>query len=308
MDALATEMAGLLGAETAAVDLHRFPDGESLVTLPDTMTGRNVIILTTLRDPDPLALPLRFTAATARELGAARVGLVAPYLAYMRQDTRFAPGQAVTAPLFARYLEDSFDWLVTADPHLHRIPSLGRLFGIPAIRVQSAPLIADWISREVPDAVILGPDSESQQWVAEVARMAGRPFEVLSKVRSGDRNVQVSVPESEALTQGTPVILDDIASSGRTMIRAIERLAAAGTRPPVCVVIHAVFAAGAHDEILAAGAARVITTNSIPHPSNAISLAEPLAANCIQAMSGMVGKPTGQTSRSPNMPTTEPET
>ena len=293
MEALAGDLANRMGAETAAIDLHRFPDGESLVTLPENMEGRDVIFLATLRDPDPLALPLRFAAATARELGAKLVGVVAPYLAYMRQDKRFALGQAVTAPLFAKFLEDSFDWLVTVDPHLHRVPSLDRVFRIPAIRVQSAPLIADWIAREVPDAVILGPDSESQQWVAEVARTAGRPYEVLTKVRSGDWQVDVSVPESDALKHGTPVVLDDIASSGRTMIRAMEHLIAAGTRSPVCVIIHAVFAGSAYEDILAAGAARVITTDSIPHQTNVISLADPLAASIAHAMNAKVETPNG---------------
>ena len=296
IEALAKDLANRLGAETATIDIHRFPDGESLVALPENIEGRDVIFLATLRDPDVLALPLRFAAATARELGVLRVGLVAPYLGYMRQDKRFAPGQAVTAPLFAQFLEDSFDWLVTADPHLHRIPSLDRIFGIPAIRVKAAPLIADWIGREVPDAVILGPDSESQQWVAEVARIAERPFEVLTKVRSGDRQVDISVPESSALKHGTPVVLDDIASSGRTMIRAIEHLIAAGSSPPICVIIHAVFSGSAYEDVLAAGAARVITTDSIPHITNAITLADPLAASITFAMSAIVESPDGQNS------------
>lgn len=148
---------------------------------------------------------------------------------------------------------------------------------MPAVRVVAAPLIAAWIAREVPDAILLGPDSESQQWVAEVARMAGRPYEVLRKTRTGDRQVVVSVPENADLGRGTPVILDDIASSGRTMARAIERVLAAGGRRPVSILIHAVFAAEAYDDILAAGAARVVTTDTIPHPSNGISVAEAVA-------------------------------
>ncbi|MBN8830010.1 MAG: ribose-phosphate diphosphokinase [Sphingomonadales bacterium] len=274
---LGEAIAARAGAQVGEVDLHRFPDGESLVTLPGDLAGKDVAILATLRDPDPLALPLRFAAETARELGARRVGLIAPYLAYMRQDRRFAEGQAVSAPLFARFLEECFDWLVTADPHLHRIHSLEDLFDIPVRRIETAPLLADWLAKNVPDAVLIGPDSESRQWVAEVARLADRPYEVLDKRRSGDRIVEVSVPHSEALLAGTPVILDDIASSGRTLIQAIERLLAAGTRPPICLVIHAVFAGDAHDDILAAGAGRVVTTNSIPHASNAVSLEQALA-------------------------------
>ncbi|MBR9653543.1 ribose-phosphate diphosphokinase [Thalassobius aquimarinus] len=293
-DAVAKE----LGCDLRIIDLHRFPDGESLVTLPENIAGRDVAILCTLRDPDRLALPLRFAAVTARELGANHVGLIAPYLGYMRQDRRFAPGQAISAPLFAEFIEESFDWVVTVDPHLHRIPVLDRLFSISAKRIAAAPLIADWIAAEVPDAVLLGPDSESQQWVNDVAALVGRPFEVLQKVRTGDKNVEISMPHSAALRDGTPVILDDIASSGRTMVQAIERLVAAGTRPPVCLVIHAVFAGSAHDDILAAGAARIVSTNTIPHPSNVIDVSGLLARASIDLIgtrkpaSRLIGKET----------------
>ncbi|MBA4164240.1 MAG: phosphoribosylpyrophosphate synthetase [Erythrobacter sp.] len=285
---LAGRIAGLSHGRAEPIDIHRFPDGESLVTLHRDLAGQDVAMLATLNDPDHLALPLRFAAETARELGARSVGLIAPYLAYMRQDRRFSPGQAVSAPLFARFLEESFDWLVTADPHLHRIHSLSELYKIPAHRIETAPLLAEWISANVPDAVLLGPDSESRQWVAQVARLADRPFEVLEKHRSGDRDVVVSVPQSEALLAGTPVILDDIASSGRTLIQAIERLRTAGARPPVCLVIHAVFAGNAHADILAAGAARVVTTDSIPHVTNAISLAGVLSAACREMLDSEV--------------------
>ena len=277
MKLLAETLAPAMGAELRTLDWHHFPDGESLMTLSGDLDGTDVALLATLRDPNHLALPLRFAAATAREMGARRVGLIAPYLGYMRQDRRFEAGQAVSARLFAQFLGESFDWLVTVDPHQHRIARLEEVFPIPVVRAVSAPLLANWIKTNLPDAVLLGPDSESQQWVAEVARLAGRPYEVLRKVRTGDRQVEVSVPDSAVLRDGTPVILDDIASSGRTLVRTIERLVAVGTRAPVCLVIHAVFAGSAHDDILAAGAARIITTDTIPHPSNAIGIASVLA-------------------------------
>ncbi len=277
MTPLAQDIGREMQARSLPLNLHHFPDGESLVTLPEGLEGAEAALVATLRDPDRLALPLRFAAVTARELGAVRVGLIAPYLGYMRQDRRFNTGQAVSAPHFAQFLGESFDWLVTVDPHLHRIARLKDVFPMPAVRVAAAPLIAAWIAREVPDAILLGPDSESQQWVAEVAQMARRPYEVLRKRRTGDRQVIVSVPESADLGRGTPVILDDIASSGRTMVRAIERVLAAGGRPPISILIHAVFAGGAFDDIRAAGAARVVTTDTIPHPSNVISVAEAIA-------------------------------
>ena len=170
---------------------------------------------------------------------------------------------------------------MTVDPHLYRISSLGDVFEIPARRVAAAPLLADWIRDNVPDGVLLGPNSESQQWVAEVARLVDRPYEVLKKVRTGDRAVDISVPESAALRHGTPVILDDIASSGRTMIRAIERLLAAGAGRPVCLIIHGIFAGNALEDLSSAGALRVVTTDTVPHPTNGIGIV-PLMADAIR--------------------------
>lgn len=299
MKTLARSLAPALDADLCPLDWHRFPDGESLMTLPDDMRDADVAILATLRDPDRLALPLRFAAKTARELGARNVGLIAPYLGYMRQDRRFHDGQAVSAKLFAGFLAESFDWLVTVDPHLHSIARLEDIFSIPAERVASAPLLAKWIRTNLPDAVLLGPDSESQQWVTEVARIAARPYEVLRKIRTGDHEVDISVPESAALLEGTPVILDDIASSGRTMARAVEQLLAAGTGSPVCLAIHAVFAEGAHDVIMSAGAARIVTTDTIPHPSNAIGTAAVLAKSLRSFVSSLDLPASGRTRLTP---------
>lgn len=300
MKPLAEDLAPAMGAELRTLDWHHFPDGESLMTLPGDLNGADMALLATLRDPDRLALPLRFAAATAREMGARRVGLIAPYLGYMRQDRRFEAGQAVSAPLFAQFLGESFDWLVTVDPHLHRIARLEEVFPIPAVRAVSAPLLANWIKTNLPNAVLLGPDSESQQWVAEVARLAGRPYEVLHKVRSGDRSVDVSVPECAALREGNPVVLDDIVSSGSTMARSVERLLGAGTAAPVCLAIHAVFADDADDAILAAGAARIITTDTIPHPSNVIGIAGVLAEAFQSLATGLDLPVAGTTRLDPN--------
>lgn len=276
--AMAGSIADALSARVGTLDWRRFPDGESLVAVDDQLQGSDVVLLASLHEPDAMALALRFAAATAREFGARRVGLIAPYLAYMRQDTRFHRGEAVSALLFARFLQESFDWLVTADPHLHRTAELSALYSIPAARVATAPLLAEWIRANVSDGVIIGPDSESDQWVSDVARRAGLPYQVLRKIRRGDRDVEVSLPEAAAVRDRTPVIVDDIVSSGRTVIETVRHVQRLGLRAPVCVAIHAVFAAGAFEKLREVGAARVVSTDSIPHASNAISIAPLLAA------------------------------
>jgi ribose-phosphate pyrophosphokinase len=276
--ALAAAIAPVVRARVGALAWRRFPDGESLVTIDPQLDGADVAIVASLHHPDAMMMALRFAAETARELGAASLGLVAPYLAYMRQDVRFHPGEAVSATLFARLLEGSFDWLVTVDPHLHRNATLGDLFEIPAANVASAPAVADWIRANVPDALLIGPDAESGQWVADLAARAGVPWQVLAKVRRGDRDVEVSLPDAAGARGRTPVLVDDIVSTGRTLVAALGHLRGLGLPPAVCIATHAVFADEALDQLRAAGAGRVVSTDTIPHATNAIALAPLLAA------------------------------
>lgn len=280
-EALAADLASRLGAESGILTVHRFPDGESHVRLESPVAGRPVVLVCTLDRPDDRLLPLVFAAATARELGATAVGLVCPYLGYMRQDARFQSGEAVTSAIFARLLDPWIDWLITVDPHLHRRRSLAEIYAVPATVLHAAPVIADWIRAAVPAPLLVGPDEESGQWVSAVAAAAEAPCLVLEKTRPGDRSVEVSVPAVERWRDRTPVLVDDIVSTARTMIETVGHLRRAGLAAPVCVGVHAVFAGEAWHDLLVAGAGRIVTCNTIAHPSNAIDLA-PLLADAVR--------------------------
>jgi ribose-phosphate pyrophosphokinase len=268
---LGADLAARLDAELGVVETRQFPDGESYVRVRSDVAGREVVLVCTLARPDAQFLRLVFTAGTLRELGAARITLVAPYLAYMRQDKRFLPGEAVTSSLFADLLSREVDRLVTVDPHLHRHKALSEIYAIPALALHAAPLLADWIAANVTDPLIVGPDIESEQWVGEVARRAGAPHLVLLKERYGDRSVEVAIPDLARWAGRQPVLIDDIVSSGRTMIETARGLRAQGLPAPVCVTVHALFAEDAFAE-LSKLASRVVSTDAVPHPSNAIPI------------------------------------
>ncbi|RTL86007.1 MAG: ribose-phosphate pyrophosphokinase [Hyphomicrobiales bacterium] len=279
---MAAKLGPCLAAEIGHLEFRKFPDGETYLRFATDPAGRRLSLLCTLVDPDSKILPLIFAAATARELGAIEVGLIAPYLAYMRQDRRFNPGEAVTSRLVARLLSEAFDWLVTVDPHLHRYSSLGEIYTIPTCVVHAASSISSWIRTHVENPIIIGPDSESEQWVSEVAKEADAPYTVLEKVRHGDRDVKISIENSDRLPGRTPVLVDDIISSGRTMLEAARLVSREGARP-VCVAVHGVFA-DRSDELLEQAGARVITCNCILHRTNEIDMAEALA-DAVRAMS-----------------------
>lgn len=273
----AAGVAAKLQAEVGRMTVRRFPDGESYVRIESPVKGRNVTLICGLHDPDSKIPALLFAASTARELGASRVGVVAPYLAYMRQDKRFKDGESITSIHFAKLVSSYVDWLVTVDPHLHRRTSLDDIYSVPSIVVHAAPLLAQWIRANVDSPVLIGPDSESEQWVSEVARGANAPWLVLEKVRRGDRDVSVSIPDIAELRGRTPVLVDDIISTAHTMMAAVRHLTEQRLAAPVCVGVHAIFAGDAHAELLLAGAARIITTNTIPNSSNAIDLTSAIA-------------------------------
>ncbi len=270
-------LARKLNAHLCGLESRRFPDGEIYLRVVDDVRDHDVVVVAQLREPDPQLPGMLFLADALRELGAARVGLVAPYLPYMRQDARFHPGEAVTARAFAKLVSSAFDWLVTVDPHLHRYKALNEVYRIPAAAVPSAPAIAAWVHQRVARPVIIGPDEESLQWVAEVADLAGCPHTVFRKLRRGDREIELELPDLHALQGRTPVLVDDIISSAHTMAGAVRRLRAAGLAPAACVGVHAVFAADAAALLQAAGAASVVSCNTLSHPSNAIDVTGAIA-------------------------------
>jgi ribose-phosphate pyrophosphokinase len=281
---LGTLLARRLAGEHAPLQVHRFPDGESLVRFPVAVQGRAVVLAACLDHPDRAALPLLFAADAARDLGATEVGLVAPYLPYMRQDNRFRTGEAVTSRTFARLLSASLDYLLTVDPHLHRWHSLDQIYTIPAQVVPAASAIADWLRREVPQPVLVGPDAESAQWVRDVAQRVGAPWTVLTKERFGDRDVQVRMETPLAPEGRTPVLVDDIISTGHTMMAAAELLRAQGWSPAIAIGVHALFDAAAHQAMLRSGIQRVVSCDSVAHPSNGIALGPLLAEALAQRL------------------------
>lgn len=283
-EAMAAAIAAVLPAVTGGVETRRFPDGETYLRLTDDVRGRDVDIVCTLADPDPGFLRLALAAATARELGARSVNLVAPYLAYMRQDASFHAGESVSARHFARLLSGLFDSIVTIDPHLHRIADLGAIFSVPATALHAAPLLGDWVRANVARPLLVGPDIESEQWVTAIAARAGAPSVVLAKRRLGDRSVAIDVPDLRRWRDHAPVLVDDMIASGHTMLEAAAGLSKQGLRRPVCLAVHAVFAGDAHERLMAVSDA-VVSADTIPHASNRISVA-PLLAAKLRAASG----------------------
>ncbi|MBS0297110.1 MAG: ribose-phosphate diphosphokinase [Proteobacteria bacterium] len=274
---LATALARTCGGDLQGLRHRRFPDGESYFRIEADLIDRDVVLVCSLDRPDPKTTLLQLVAAALRGRGARRLGLAAPYLAYMRQDASFHRGEPISARLYAALLSRTVDWLATVDPHLHRIHDLAEVYAIPTRVAHATEAMAAWIRAQAPEAFLIGPDEESRQWTAAVAAAAGVPYSVLRKERLGDREVRVHAPDDLAVPPGrTPVLIDDVVSSGRTLIAAAEQLALRGGRVSLCIATHALASRRTLGELAAAGL-RVAASDSIRSPVTAFSIADPLA-------------------------------
>jgi len=282
-------LAHALGSRLAWVDRHRFPDGEVKLRLPPALDG-TVVIWRGLQQPDAKLVELMIAAPAARELGARTLVLVCPYLAYMRQDAAFVPGEAVSQRHVGRFLAGLFDRVVTIDPHLHRTPSLGAIMpGRLGVVLSAAGLLGAHAARAVADPLLLGPDAESAPWVASAAAAgaaaigAAWPLEhaCCVKQRDGDHQVRVTLPPGLALRGRAVVLIDDVASTGRTLAAAAAQCHAQGALSVDVAVTHALFVGNALEALDRAGVRHVWSTDAIPHASNAISIV-PLVADALR--------------------------
>lgn len=274
--AFARRLAATARIDASPIRRHRFPDGELKVTLPPRLP-RAIAILRSLHEPNEKLIELWLAARTARALGAVTVTLVAPYLAYMRQDRAFAPGEAVSQRHIGALLATLFDRVITVDPHLHRVSSLATVLPKTAtVTLSAAPAIGRFLGRRAAGALLVGPDEESGQWVRSAADAAGLEWAVARKVRRGDRRVAVVMPDVNVRDRRV-VLVDDMISTGRTLVEAARTLKKAGAARVDVAATHALFSEDAGRALEAAGVRCIWTTDSVRHATNAIRLAGLLA-------------------------------
>jgi ribose-phosphate pyrophosphokinase len=280
--ALAHRLAAALGCPLALIERHRFPDGETRLRLPHTLPER-VVLLRGLQDPNAKLTELLLAAGGARELGAVQLQLVSPYLAYMRQDMAFQPGEVVSQRLLGRLLAASFDAVLTVDPHLHRVATMDEVVpGRRGIALSAAELLGAHVARHVPGALLLAPDEEAGQWVRAAALAHGLDHAVCHKQRHGDRDVDVALPAVDVAGRAV-VLLDDVASTGRTLVSAARGALLRGAASVDVAVTHGLFIGDAWAQVQAAGVRHVWSSDCVAHPSNAVSVV-PLLSQALRGL------------------------
>jgi ribose-phosphate pyrophosphokinase len=272
-------LAKALECPFATARVHRFPDGESKLTLPPGLP-ETLIICRSLNQPNDKLVELLLAAETARDGGVQLIILVAPYLCYMRQDIAFQPGEAVSQRIIGRFLAGLCDAVITVDPHLHRIEQLTQAIPIEhAIALSATAAMAGFLQAQcdLARALLLGPDDESRQWAQRIAVPTGLDYQVASKQRLGDRHVQISLPGDD-YTGRDIILVDDMISTGRTLITVAQELKRHGAAHIDCLATHALFPDAVLRQLHSAGIRHIWSSDSVSHKSNALHLDTLLAA------------------------------
>lgn len=273
--AIAKKVAQKLDAPFSPLTISEFPDGDIYLKFNTSVKGKKVVIINSLQPHADMSLfDLIWAAETAKDLGAKKVILVAPYLAYMRQDKRFHPGEAISSRIMAKHLNSCIDKIITIDPHLHRYKSLKDIFTVPSVCLTANQIIGQYIKKNIQNPVIIGPDWESYQWAEIIAHEVGCENTVLEKTRFSSRHVTSKMTKKVTIRGKNVVIVDDIISTGHTMIEAAKKARAAKAKSIIGIGVHGLFVENGLSKMKKAGFNQIITTNCIEHPTNRIDVTE----------------------------------
>ena len=285
----AEQLAKSLSLPLKIIAKHQFPDGETKITLPIDLP-KKVIICRTLDQPNEKLIELIIAAASARKQGVDHITLVAPYLCYMRQDIAFHPGEAVSQQIIGNLLAHYFDSVITIDPHLHRINNLREAIPIhDAFSLHATFSMSKFIKQHFNNPVLIGPDQESEQWVKAIAKPHQWSYTIASKERFGDKNVAVTLGTYDqgidnthsdleiSLTNRDIVIVDDIASTGKTLEQAVKKIQQQAPASISIIVTHAFFVDNSITRLHNLGVTNIWSSDSVFHSTNAFSIVETIA-------------------------------
>jgi ribose-phosphate pyrophosphokinase len=281
-EALAAKVANELGVNAAGLEVRRFPDGEKYLRVLSDVKGHSVAVIQSIHHtPDEMLFEYLLLADALKDLGAKRVVAFVPYFAYARQDERFKPGEALSFKTVSKLIESvGTDEIFTIDMHQHRVLESSEVFSVPSHNLTAMRLLAEYVQKlgRLKEPLVIGPDAEAEQWAKIAAERLHTDYDVFEKKRLGDAHVEVRPRRSNA--NGRDVLLvDDIISTGGTIVEAVKILQSQGAGHIQIACTHAILAPGALAKIKETGVQDVIATDTVPSPISEVSVAPLIAEN-----------------------------
>ncbi|MBU1704023.1 MAG: ribose-phosphate diphosphokinase [Nanoarchaeota archaeon] len=254
------------------LETTHFPDSEIKIKFNVDVKKKNVYLVQSFyHNINDCVVEALFAAETAKDLGAKKVTLIAPYFPYLRQDKRFNPGECISLRTIAKNIDEDYDAVMICDPHLHREKTLKHIFAIRSHKISANPLIEEYIKKNIKRPVIIGPDWESYKWALHVAQRIGCDCAIMEKTRYSARKVSVKLNKDIDLNKKNIIFIDDMISTGHTLLEAIKAMKKLGAKKVTCFAVHGILVENALQKLQKAGAT-VITCNTIPNKSAKIDI------------------------------------
>ncbi|MEM3913352.1 MAG: ribose-phosphate diphosphokinase, partial [Desulfurococcaceae archaeon] len=269
---LAVELAELGSLELGDIEVRKFPDGETYVRILANVADRKVIYINSLqRNVNESLVETVLTIDALKDLGAKEIIAVIPYMSYARQDARFNPGEAVSIQTIAKVFSLlKIDYLITIDMHLHRISDPNRLFNTKFYNITGVKELAKYFKKKYEirkeETIVVGPDEEAEQWAKIMSKEIGDlDYFTLEKTRISAEKVVIDTRGVNVKGKRV-IIVDDIISTGGTIIEAVKNLRELGAAEIMVGTVHPLLIGNAYNRLLRLKLKDLVGTNTILSP------------------------------------------
>lgn len=264
-ETIGKKIAKKLNLPFSKLNTQKFPDGELDVSFEKQIKNKSIYIVQNFQNSKTLnlndkILETLFAIHTARDLKAKKIYLVAPYFPYFRGDKRFKKEECISIEVMSQ-LFSVCDKIFCVAPHLHRIKNIKQILKKGEKINVDLPIVEYLKKQKLKDPVFVGPDMESHQWVVNVAKAFNKKPVIALKERKSARKVVVSLPSNIDLKDKELIIIDDIISTGHTMIENINQLKRYKPKKIYLIGIHGIFVENALEKLQKD--CKVISTNTL---------------------------------------------
>ncbi|WP_414468434.1 ribose-phosphate diphosphokinase [Methanobacterium sp. ACI-7] len=275
---LAAKIAKELGYPLIPIETRKFPDGERYIRIKGEIDEEAIVVQSTGYPQDENLMELFFILKNLKSMGLKKIRVVIPYFGYGRQERRFKSGEAVSASIVSELLEAAGASEIFCI-NLHE-EDVTDFFNVPTSNLSAMPIIADYIKKVLKNPVIVAPDKGALGFAKEIAEILGCEYDYLEKVRISPQKVETK-PKNIDVKGKEAVIIDDIISTGGTIVNATGILKELGASKVIVSCVHPVLVEDALLKIFAADVDDVISTDTLLSDVSIISVA-PLVAEALK--------------------------